>query len=227
MRAQAHFSQPGRVPRAMPLRELLLPDSESCPASHFVSGEPVSAACISLASPCTRSRRCARSRTVQGASRRCCAVSRVRAGHARHTFVSLCSCGNLRTACARSREDGQRNHDCGTAHGGECGQYRASPVYVAPPAFPSAFADARLSDNSIQPGLARVCCGVKTNSFAANSCPLNFPAAPRAWPADSGQIPFESVQNPPAAAPLAATGFRALKTGRYSRRRSSPPGDVP
>jgi hypothetical protein len=55
---------------------------------------------------------------------------------------------SLSTARARHRESGQRKKkDCGPAHGGECGQSRATPVYVAPPRRPSAFADTDSSDN--------------------------------------------------------------------------------
>src|ERR1700683_1091660 len=42
----------------------------------------------------------------------------------------------------------QRGHyECGAAHAGECGQSRASPVYVDPLRPPSAFADSDSSDN--------------------------------------------------------------------------------
>jgi hypothetical protein len=46
--------------------------------------------------------------------------------------------------CKHSQRD---RRECGAAHKGECGQSRASPVYVDPQSPPSVFADSGLSDN--------------------------------------------------------------------------------
>ncbi len=78
----------------------------------------------------------------------CAQIRRMRRVRRRHRSSPVRLRRNLASVRASRCESGQRNqHDCGAAHGGECGQSRASPVYVDPHPSPSAFADSDLSDN--------------------------------------------------------------------------------
>jgi hypothetical protein len=89
----------------------------------------------------------------EGVARALCVRRTMIRMHARlHRCSPVCLRRNLSTACASRRERRQRNHDdCGPAHEGECGQSRASPVYVDLLPSPSIFADADLSDNWTRP----------------------------------------------------------------------------
>ena len=158
---------------------------------------------------------------------------------------SVCRLGGRGGLRAVHREQGDRNRDeRGAAHEGECGQSRASPVYVDPHSHPSAFADSGLSDNWTRSACFRVrrgewpYSGMKTAALALGlRLPLNSrelarglcrrrleqPASPEALI----ENPFGSMQILPPAILPAAIDSPALKTAPYRLRRSSPPCGAP
>ena len=80
--------------------------------------------------------------------------SATRAQSRRHsrTPLRLRRLGCLGVLGASRCKQGQRNrHECGPVHEGECGQSRASPVYVYSQPYLSAYADSCPSDNSCPP----------------------------------------------------------------------------
>ena len=76
----------------------------------------------------------------------------MRAGRGRGLAMQFGRRGTLRSisaACNQGRKS--NNEDCRPAHEGECGQSRASPVYVDTHTPQSALADADWSDNKTLP----------------------------------------------------------------------------
>lgn len=193
----------GHAPRR-PFSRKLAANRQTCPASCLV-GRWLSRGAAFFLRVCVR-KRGARS-AVRG--RRLMRGMRIRRG--RVFPVRLTRRRALRRISAHCRQGRKRkNEDCRPAHEGECGQSRASPVYVDPHSPPSTLADADLSDNWTFPGLL--------GNRPRFPEPTQHPGRPEAlsvWPAASVEIPCAQAQSRPAATPPAATDFPVPKTSPY------------